>query len=131
MRERYDHYALKKQISDYLGNHGWKSKTEAKIKLFKRTNHVNVSNIHITVDVLAWKNGKLYIAEIGTLQSKIRKNRLHEIADIFDHLSLDRKNDRGNRKEKWKNVNKVKFVVPDREPMTHETWRVTRRIPCI
>lgn len=116
---------MKKQISDYHSKHGWKSDTEVKIKMFHDIDSSDVQSI-ITVDVLAFKNGSLYICEVGSLSSLEREVNLRYFSEQFEHLSLGRKQFRSHYNDKWDDVSKIRFKIPNQKRRAEERKLIER-----
>lgn len=125
MPENRDHWKIKKQISDYHLKYGWKSDTEVKIKMFHDIESNDVKSI-ITVDVLAFKDGSLYICEVGSVSSLQREVNLRFFSEQFEHLSLGRKHFRRDYEDKWDKVSKIRFKVPNQKRRAEERKLIER-----
>lgn len=126
--ENRDHWKIKKQISDFMSADKWSSDTEVKIELFASADS-NQPYSEVTVDVLAYKDGKLFIAEIGSMTSIDRYAKLGTLADRFEHLELGREPFRTHYSQKWNDMKKIRFEVPNNEFKPREKVLVERIKP--
>jgi len=125
MGENRDHWKLKKQMSDFMSDKGWSADTEVKIHVF---DGVDAKDPYLTikVDVLAYKNGQLFIGEIGSMTSLSRYVKLGSLSERFEHLELGREPYRDYYSTKWEDMKKIRFQVPTDERFPKEKVFVER-----
>lgn len=111
--ENRDHKNLKFEIRDYLRENGWEAEIEHIVSLLKESDK-RFAFDRIWVDVVAFKDGKLYMAEIGAMMNQTRKRNLEKLADVFDHLPIGRQNFRNLNESKWDSIYEMSTKIPGR-----------------